>query len=720
MNKKIVLTTMIILALMISLCSCRSNDKKINRVSGINSYRHKSLELADDPSFTNRILSVEKINGSDFALELCYRFTGEDNIEKYLVLYRFDDEGNIDKRTRIDADVGIQCEVASISDKGLLIQLLNGSLALIDMDTGDITKISDGGDSSLVIGLCAIPDGYIVVREGSISKLDNELQEISGINDYIISQYSISPFFVENDKYFLELPDGFYNVDFGRGSIDKVIDYSDLPVISPEPYGKYLVGDSGLFEIDMESLTLKTLADFNYVNVRPSSRDAEERYFCLDDTHFIKSYSYLNGGAEIDLYTYDSTLDYSSAQKIVIGGYGVGKDMSLKQAVYQFNSTHSEYRIILDDYSLEYSWDNSEDAQAALLKLIKRFNEGNAPDIFYGENFDYEYFGKTGIVCDLMPYLDGNDITSKLYPSVARTMAGKGKCFSVFSSFQLDGYWGLKSVFDNKDCSFEDLEQKAEQTGLPPETTTFAYVISDNMIRYPFGMYVSDVSGDHVIDKESLKKIIEYSVRYGVGSEEDMVDYAPKSMTEGEVLTQRSFVSDIYDYYYCSMSPDSSEHRPLVYLGFPAVNGSVHGIRAAGLCAISDSSKYKDICWEFISYLLSDEVQKYAVSQGMIPVRRDMIDCMLDYSCDPSSIPDSELVIKERILSVSDGKALTKDVADEYRNALDKIDTVISYDWGIFNIVKEEIMSYYIQNKSFDSIADSMQSRLDLYAKENY
>ena len=719
MNKRYLFIVSVLL-FMTMLCSCSNKNTTVARVEGVNSYRLKTVDLGDDSSYQNRIISADKINGDNYALELSYKIIDKDNADKYLTLYKIDDEGNIVSRTKIEADVEIQNDTAAITDEGILIPLANGNIALIDKDTGKVKRSSQESDTGYVIGLAEIPDGYVVIREGVISKIDKDLSSVASINDYLISQNSDNPFFVENEKYYLELSDGYYNVDFEAGEIKKVLDYSDLPVIRPEPYGKYLVGDQGLFEIDIEKLSLKTLADFNYVNIRPSERSAEFRYFGLDDMHFVKCYSYGRGGAELDMYIYDPTLDYSKVKQIVVGGYGVCQDDSLKQAVYKFNSTHDDYRIFLDEYSAEYGWNNAEEAQAALLKLMKHFNEGKAPDIFYGENFDYGYFGKMGLVCDLMPYMDKSDIRSKLYPSVARTMTGSGHCYSIFSSYQLEGYWGLESVFADGNVSFEDLVKKADTSGIPPVYAAMAYDIADGVIRYPMNMYVAENPGGHVLDKSDICNVIDFAVKYGTGSYEELMNMGKKSMMDGEVLTQRSFVSGFTDYCYYSVSDSTSEHRVLTYLGFPAVRGSVHGIRAEGLCALSDSSRYKDICWEFMNYLLSDEVQRCAVSQGVVPVTSDAVDKMIGYAVNPDSIPEDDILYREYVDSYLKGKAVPAEYGDEYRRILDEVDTVISYDWGVFGIVCEEITSYYTQNKSIDSIADSMQSRLDLYVKENY
>ena len=51
---------------------------------------------------------------------------------------------------------------------------------------------------------------------------------------------------------------------------------------------------------------------------------------------------------------------------------------------------------------------------------------------------------------------------------------------------------------------------------------------------------------------------------------------------------------------------------------------------------------------------------------------------------------------------------------------ISKADTVATYDYGIFDIIYDEINSYYTQNRSPEQIADTLDERLTLYMQENY
>ena len=56
----------------------------------------------------------------------------------------------------------------------------------------------------------------------------------------------------------------------------------------------------------------------------------------------------------------------------------------------------------------------------------------------------------------------------------------------------------------------------------------------------------------------------------------------------------------------------------------------------------------------------------------------------------------------------------------DYLEMIGSVDSRATYDWGLYSIIWEEINSYDLAGKTPEQIAESLQSRLDLYAAENY
>lgn len=69
-------------------------------------------------------------------------------------------------------------------------------------------------------------------------------------------------------------------------------------------------------------------------------------------------------------------------------------------------------------------------------------------------------------------------------------------------------------------------------------------------------------------------------------------------------------------------------------------------------------------------------------------------------------------------LVLGDTESISIEVIQEYEYAINSVDTVILYDWGMYNIICEEIDSYEVNDKPSELIAESMYSRLYIYSLE--
>ena len=84
---------------------------------------------------------------------------------------------------------------------------------------------------------------------------------------------------------------------------------------------------------------------------------------------------------------------------------------------------------------------------------------------------------------------------------------------------------------------------------------------------------------------------------------------------------------------------------------------------------------------------------------------------------DPGSIPEDGT---DYLSWASGMEAIPSETAEDLRRAIDSADTLSAVDWGLYNIIVDEISSYDYQGRSVDSITDSLTSRLEVYLDENY
>ena len=140
-------------------------------------------------------------------------------------------------------------------------------------------------------------------------------------------------FFSESGKYYVqEKMEGFetvyHEVDLNSGVLRRIAGEQEIGMMNTY-IGPFMFDEKGEYRIDLSNLQVRTLAKFADIDIRPPKKGfRSEKYTPLDDKHFAKEYYYLDGTAEILFFTYDSSIDYSNYEKILIGGYNLRTESS--------------------------------------------------------------------------------------------------------------------------------------------------------------------------------------------------------------------------------------------------------------------------------------------------------------------------------------------------------------------------------------------------------
>ena len=590
----------------------------------------------------------------------------------------------------------------------------------LDKNTGEVTR-------TLVPEFYAtfiqpIQDGFVIGGPGNVAKYSSDgILQSSVQTDFMVAYKDA--FFEEDGTYYVVEEDdeedamAFHKVDFSTGTCERIASDRDFDRSRPIFQGKYCFMGDGEYKAEMKSKSLYLVTDWNSVDIRPEKkalRTAEER--CpIDDDHFSIRYLYRDGTSEMLIYSYDSSVKASLKEKITIGGYQISNDLALKWVVYNFNTANKDYRAVLEDYGKEYGGNTPEEEQRARLNLIKSFSDGHTPDIFYGQYFDYEYMGRIGMVTDIKPYIDKSpEILDELTNTARELMVNKeNKCYQIFSSYTLNGYIGLKSNFpEGNNQSFYELQNKAMEKGIP---TYNSYVdpsdVVAEVLSYSFGQLWGVYGQNKKITEEGMKELIDFGVMPGNIESRSSESTAATLLSDETYLIRPIMLSDLF-----SLSLLEKEWNiNISYIGFPAFEGSVHLAVPRCCLAMSSSTANPDKCWELMSGMFSIDVQKIVAANGTMPTNQEALDMLCQAYLSPDDVTDEILAS-----AVHGNMPVKQSTVDDYLEAVYSADDIAAYDWGIYNIVCDEVNSYYTQNRSTEQIAESLMKRLDLYAEENY
>lgn len=724
-----VLLLAVIVMLFFASCKTASSQDNSVRTDGLYGYVGTYFEIPVKDGYKLHDVGEIFMDNDRYCVSIVYsRFDPQRNDYDYVTdILSIDQQGNVTYTLEITTMQIVRAvfdqeyayfaysnqDILDIQNGILDPDDLVADLVFFDKKTGDTTRvISPGIKADAVFSLT---NGFVITGEYSMEKYSANGQLESRVQtEFPLYPHETFVFESESDIYVVT-GSGYYKLDFESSKTEFVMGIENMGSAVESFSGPYFFSPKGEYKVNLNDMQIQTMALWNEINIHPKeTSESELRYVALDDTHFAIRTTNRDGSGEIGFFTYDNSVN-TQRTEIVVGGYDVSSDEAIKWAVYRFNTSNDKYRIVLEDYSYLFPYSTPQEAQSARLKLMRYFNEGNSPDIFYGESFDYQYFGREGMVIDLFSFFEADSEInlSDVIPGVKKVLMPDGvHCYSVFSGFHLSGYYGFKSDFPDNNVSITDIMNLSQSSERSYASEQSSPCIAVESLSYNYQTYWGAYSGAKSITHNEIEKFVSAVIELGIDP----------SVSWGSLC----YLQEVHDgkYYMANVGPidifdlDEEEKRlqeRITYIGYPSLDGSVHLVRPVGMAGISSSTKYPEQCWIFLRELLLPDIQKKVALSYSIPVNAEVLELMYLCAQDPDSVTD-----KDMQYFVLGHSAVSEEAVEDFCDIVNSIDTMYTSDWGAYNIISEEILSYYTQDRSIEQIANTLDSRLNLYVQENY
>lgn len=605
-------------------------------------------------------------------------------------------------------------KIVNVDGNDLRISDLDGKNTItIDTELPDVSNIkAECIDNMLYIGM-----------QGQIRVYDLDGSPIATISDESLD--TINSLFEYNGNCYYSSVIGssmeFFRLNIDESTIELICTSEELGI---EGYkfadnGNFIVTPQ-IYEVEMLDLENKSIVSCSHSEnmlVKPimSGNDPDNEVVVLDPSHFASIRNYINITKEVVFIEPDNSLDLSSRKQLVVGGTGFVNSRSFYIAAYEFNKSQDDYVVVIDDYSeLTIDADNPADYQA---ELIKRFQTEGVPDIFFGPGFNYEYFYLNNMVINMYPYMaaDKQFDIDDLQPCIRNMLISDDNvCYQMMAGYYPIGYVGRSSYFSEPETSIYELDN------LDPDLLYCGQEDATSLAISALRYNLSEIYGGSDKDNsEKIEDILNYALLYGgnqFGSDGTWID---QLVNENMLLLKSGYVIGLNEFRLL----DSQCDDDIVYIGYPSFEGAVHPAMPECLMAISSSAEDPEICWEFMTYFLSEDIQRFMLYSinTRFPVIDDVFDEYLYYMKNSNEIPDDKAEYRymtDFYPQISE-KTIDEDIED-YKLMAESVDCVVAYDYGISQIVTEEVSSLYSSDKTVEEVADSLDSRLFLYYKENY
>ncbi|MCL2518806.1 MAG: extracellular solute-binding protein [Oscillospiraceae bacterium] len=382
--------------------------------------------------------------------------------------------------------------------------------------------------------------------------------------------------------------------------------------------------------------------------------------------------------------------------------------------IVMFNKQSDDYRVLIEDYST-YNTDEDWNRGTTLFNLD--IAAGAVHDLVFCDFPDI--YANKGMFVDLYDYMSGDNLLGILRSKYEMN----SHLYALPCSFNIITLTGKPSIVGIKESLTLD-ELIEINSKLPPETKLFATFNGNNVFYCTLQAGVSDfidfekgtcdfIGSDFIMLLEFTKTLPNEVDGYFGYIEKIRNDEA--YIYEFNINNLKSFIDLKFaygDYDY-------------VIKGFPIQNGNGTVLNCSSFLSIHSKSPNKQGAWEFIKFLLTDEMQTY--KDDSIPVTNSGLLKIFDrysqryfypitgYSADGTpnlSIREvGELYNETRIELTEEDKA-------KIIRFFNTTNVPPKYDGTILEIILEEVNSFFADAITAQKCAEYIQNRVTTYLNE--
>ena len=624
-----------------------------------------------------------------------------------------------------DCSYVISCQFLSDDQFSYLVMNTSGQyvLQIMDMSTQEVSQSAPIGDGSDYIYdyICFENQWYFV----SSTQIDVYSASFEKVGTILLGDYEAQAgpltFYDDNGTLRIALLSTAWplvTIDTENLSLSEAGDVLDYTNYDFTICRGYVCDMAGIYKMNVDSSQKEEILDWNQVDVPPSQYQYSiPSDFVLSDNCVVLTYSSVDGSGSDDivLLTHQDENPNANKKILEIGGYYLKADTTLLYAQYEFNVSNAEYRIQLVDYSEKYPYSDEDTYFTARTNMLTDFSSGDGPDMYYGNEFDYSTWGKSGMVLDLSAYMDTDpDFDSSLYlDNILALTKTNGACYCLFPSFSILGFVARPSSVGN-DPSVTISE--VMQIGDTFEGNTFVYSyktgLVNSAIQYSLSSFYDDEKKEFSISEEDFQAILEYGDKFGA-LDTDANVYANDDQSlfsQNQLCFINTTLRCAYDYKSFSEMSDEG----ILYVGIPSVYDSARVCVPNSVVAISSGASDSSACWEFIKIMLSETVQTSISETERIPVLTSALENQVSKAMDPTLQNSADKVLA----SLYSTDPMTSEDAQGFYDAIDSLNSIYLYDGYLGIILQEESNSYYIEGKPLGDVISSMESRINLYLDE--
>lgn len=584
----------------------------------------------------------------------------------------------------------------------------------------------------------------IILKSWSILTYDSELNLI----DSYETEFSLTDGVMIADDQLIVFDSNGYPYTFDRDARRLVeYDYPELPSGElPEMYlgmdGElYLTDSVGLYIASDDGVTL--LCDWVNSGYNP---DDVEIVTIIDSDRFVANITnplwtvadYMSSQTTPELLV--RVPDEELKSKVILRVAALDVPEFLYNAITLFNRENDTYQVVVDDYSV---YSTRESPKGHKEQFDRDIMNGYTPALVLVSGMIYanlDTYTDKDFFADLSPYLDETDID--LLGSIESSFASGGSIYTLPVNFHANTLVAKKSTVEGQ----LTLDQLYEIAGsLEDGEALFSDTIYSNLLRFASSDFVDYANETVSFDNAEFVRLLEFYSNIGsytdtslgridtsFGYHQVVGDTLVPAFDSGQLkfINLRMLNLDAYLIMKFMFGDDIS------LCGYPSNTGGAL-VEAFYSLAICERSELKDGAFEFIKFMLSDEVQTSGANTAMgIPVTVSALEQILEYDeiyVMPEEDRDfitgelSTTFVFYRLREVDENNpytgglphmTLTEADKEAILNFFDQPSSRLASDDQLWDIIDEEYSAYLGGSITVNEAAERIQNRASIYIAE--
>lgn len=399
-------------------------------------------------------------------------------------------------------------------------------------------------------------------------------------------------------------------------------------------------------------------------------------------------------------------------------------ESNMEELVRRYNRQSRKYRVVVlpPDKEISTTQESQELLGAMELKLIR----GQGPDIIEVKGLDVSSLASIGAFEDLTDYYKSSERVKAedILEPVREAYTVMGKNVLVFPCFRMQTLYGREDIDAAEWTPLRFLEL------MQGDGRNIAYGGASRMtafLQYCMGVKTADFFLDYEkkechFDSDEFRQILEglndwidpESITLVLPPDFKLGDEVSESVTESyqsnrEWIFQSNVVIN-------TASIINSREEGLVPIGYPGWNGAENQIWSNDAFAINSASKHKEGAWDFLEFLLSEEMQNRISWE--FPVRKDSFERYLAASYQSAERECAEF-------GVYYGEYLQKATQEDFDTIREILESAVyrypgsGYSSNPLRIIlTEEVRMYYAGDATLEETVKKIQNRATLWLNE--